>query len=268
VSVHEPPQFTPAQVLEAARRAEAEGRNELAQKFYLHLADNYAGSSEAAAAQTALSRLSMGAVPGGVAMHSGQPNGNGQRGPTMARQVPAFEAGPYLDPPSLGAPMPGVGYSTAGSPPLGNPFETPRGPEPGFGQWQQPYPPAPMDAPTAVQDRPQEAGPVELSTQVQDYRTGRVLARCCAWLGGLAVIAGLVLLALLAFGPRGLPLVSSLGIWQAGMALIGGLGLMLLGQSVRALFDQANATRDMAAVLRAEAEARHGVMPPRRKRRR
>ena len=46
---------------------------------------------------------------------------------------------------------------------------------------------------------------------------------------------------------------------MTGSGLVaGGLSMLVLGQLVRALLDQANATRDMAAIARAEAEARHG----------
>ncbi len=47
-------QYTPSQILEAARRAEAEGRTEYAVKFYRHLIENHAGAPEAEAAHDAL----------------------------------------------------------------------------------------------------------------------------------------------------------------------------------------------------------------------
>lgn len=51
------PQITAAQVLDAGRRAEADGRVEYAIQFYRHLADHHAGAPEAAVAREALSRL-------------------------------------------------------------------------------------------------------------------------------------------------------------------------------------------------------------------
>ena len=51
------PQITAAQVLDAGRRAEADGRVEYAIQFYRHLADHHSGAPEAAAARAALSRL-------------------------------------------------------------------------------------------------------------------------------------------------------------------------------------------------------------------
>ena len=40
--VHAPPQFTPAQLIESGRRAEAEGRLDLAVQFYRHLTEHFA----------------------------------------------------------------------------------------------------------------------------------------------------------------------------------------------------------------------------------
>jgi hypothetical protein len=50
-------QVTAAQVLDAGRRAEADGRVEYAIQFYRHLADHHGAAPEAAAARDALSRL-------------------------------------------------------------------------------------------------------------------------------------------------------------------------------------------------------------------
>ena len=47
-------QYTPSQILEAGRRAEAEGRTEYAIQFYRHLIDSHAGAPEAEAAHDAL----------------------------------------------------------------------------------------------------------------------------------------------------------------------------------------------------------------------
>src|SRR5262245_55822893 len=52
------PQFTPLQLLDAGRRAEADGHLEAAYQFYRQTADRYAYSAEGAAAREALARLS------------------------------------------------------------------------------------------------------------------------------------------------------------------------------------------------------------------
>jgi len=58
------PHVTASQVLDAGRRAEADGRVEYAVQFYRHLTDHHAGAPEAAAARQALSRLKMQATTG------------------------------------------------------------------------------------------------------------------------------------------------------------------------------------------------------------
>jgi len=65
-------QFTPRQLLDAGRHAEAEGRLDLAHQFYRHLADQYGYTSEAAEGRSHLARI-------GAAGHHPQiwqPNGN------------------------------------------------------------------------------------------------------------------------------------------------------------------------------------------------
>jgi hypothetical protein len=55
--VHALPQFTPAQLIESGRRAEAEGRLDLAVQFYRHLVEHFAEAVEAAEAHGALGRI-------------------------------------------------------------------------------------------------------------------------------------------------------------------------------------------------------------------
>jgi hypothetical protein len=63
---HGSPQFTPRQLLDAARRAEVEGKLDVAHKFYWHLNDQYDYTPEAAEARSGLVRIA-GALPGSVA---------------------------------------------------------------------------------------------------------------------------------------------------------------------------------------------------------
>jgi hypothetical protein len=63
---HGSPQFTPRQLLDAARRAEVEGKLDVAHKFYWHLNDQYDYTPEAAQARSGLVRIA-GALPGSVA---------------------------------------------------------------------------------------------------------------------------------------------------------------------------------------------------------
>jgi hypothetical protein len=55
--VHGSPQFTPKQLLDAGRRAEAEGRLDLAHQFYGHLSDHYGHTPEAAEGRDLLARM-------------------------------------------------------------------------------------------------------------------------------------------------------------------------------------------------------------------
>jgi hypothetical protein len=55
--VYASPQFTPRQLLDAALRAEAEGRREAAHQFYWHLNDQYGHTAEAAEGRSGLARL-------------------------------------------------------------------------------------------------------------------------------------------------------------------------------------------------------------------
>ena len=55
------PQFTPRQLLDAGRRAEAEGKLDHANQLYRHLTDHYAYTTEATEARNGLGRLGAGA---------------------------------------------------------------------------------------------------------------------------------------------------------------------------------------------------------------
>ncbi len=54
---HAAPQLTPAQLIDAGRRAEAQGRTDLAVQFYRYLTEYFAEAVEAAEAHNALGRI-------------------------------------------------------------------------------------------------------------------------------------------------------------------------------------------------------------------
>lgn len=54
---HAAPQFTPAQLIDAGRRAEQQGRPDLAVRFYRHLTEHFPEAREAAEAHNALGRI-------------------------------------------------------------------------------------------------------------------------------------------------------------------------------------------------------------------
>ena len=89
------------------------------------------------------------------------------------------------------------------------------------------------------------------------YRVGRVLAGLMSGFGWLAVagaVLGLMLVAgaQLKIGPLPQLKPQALGLSQALGGLVGGTLLVFFGQMARALFDQANATRELVAIERAK----------------
>jgi hypothetical protein len=85
------------------------------------------------------------------------------------------------------------------------------------------------------------------------YRTGRALAALVSGFGWLMVLLGMVLPAVAFVPGAGLP---PLGLAQliggATGLCIAGLFIVFCGQAARALFDQANATRELVALERAK----------------
>jgi hypothetical protein len=198
--LHVPTQFTPAQLLESGRRAENEGKLDLAVQFYRHLTDNFAYTAEAAEAHNALGRV--GAAQSQIWQPAGNihVNGNGAHHNGSSMHANGVQAAT----PARGA-----------RPPRRRPV-------------------APCD----------------------HYRTGRAMARIFSGLGWLIVALG-VLLPLLYLVPDtplrmfGLPYVigSAVGVVFTGFLAV------FSGQIARAIFDQANAARDLAALERAKLVA-------------
>ena len=182
------PQFTPQQLLDAGRRAEAEGKLDLAVQFYRHLTDNYAPTSEAAEARNGLGRIGGGRP---------QPIWNGEGGAALA-------------------------HGGAG--------------------------------------RAHHARAHRKHVGHRDhYRSGRALAALFSAIGWLAIVAAILVLAVGA----GAHVLHVDALRQVGLgagvlvqmpgAILGGAVLVFLGQAARALFDQANATRELLALERARA---------------
>lgn len=227
MSNRDTPQFTPAQVLDAARRAESEGRTEFAVQFYRHLSTNFPGSPEAAAAEAGLARI------------------------TPMQGFPASQR--------IQDPLSPNGFT------LPNPFQTSPGQESydhpsGSGSAPSYYPTvASQNAVDPDAGHPHSA--VELPPEPRDYRTGRFLARAATWLGGVMILAGPALAAISIANPRlagGLPGIGSYMTSPSFGAAMAGYGIaqIVIGQLVRALFEQANATKDLAAITRANLEGR------------
>jgi hypothetical protein len=215
-------QFSPTQILEAGRRAEAEGRVEYAVQFYRHLIEHAPRTMEALSAEQALQRIGappVGGYNGGPAPGHELNGSNGVNGHQGTREPARPVAGPVAVPVRPG------------------------------GQ---------TSAQTGADGVVRPAG----STRVvrRRYRAGRALARIVTLFGffdlglgaGLFVLAGVGAAGIVVPGLPGLlagqpPLVAA----AAGLVMTFiGLMLALGGQLARALFDQASAARDLAILKR------------------
>jgi hypothetical protein len=78
---HAAPQFTPTQLIDAGRRAEAEGRPDLAVQFYRHVTENFAEAAQAAEAHGALGRIGPWQPNGGTAQQAAVHRGPRRQGP-------------------------------------------------------------------------------------------------------------------------------------------------------------------------------------------
>lgn len=194
------PQFTPRQLLDAGRRAEAEGKLDHANQLYRHLTDHYAYTTEAIEARNGLGRLGIGA---GQQLWA-------ENGAAASWPVPLAHN-------------------------------------------------RPSGTHSGTRDRPARAE--------RHYRTGRVLATLVSCVGWLIAAAGVAMVpVVVAADPqllqRGFPYAMSLGPFGAIAAAVAfsaaGLAVVFWGQMASALFDQANATRELVAIERARQAGDQG----------
>lgn len=210
------PQVTAAQVLDAGRRAEADGRVEYAIQFYRHLTDHHSGAPEADVAREALTRLKR------------------QR----SHSEPLARARPANPPPlrSTGAGQRGLAEVPRAGPKVGRgpiriaPVGTAQSPVP----LELPEPPAEYFTGRLLAYAFAGVGVLVFLTGVLMavalvLTPAEMAARMPAWIPALHPLAG------------------------AAAALIG-LVLAFSGQVARAVFDLASASRDIAAIERAKAE--------------
>ncbi len=149
MSVHEPPQFTPAQILAAGHRAEGEGRYDFARQFFQHLIDTCPATPEAGVAAQALDRLARAQAQTPAPVNGGWPPSAplGQP-PEPSHFQPHMQQGSFTEP--------GHGGHGGGA---------------GLDGWPQPEP---LPRGVAVTER-EGARVVELPPRVRDYKTGRSL---------------------------------------------------------------------------------------------
>jgi hypothetical protein len=219
-------QFTADQILEAGRRAEAQGQSEYAVQFYRHLTDHHPSSAEASVAREALSRLAP------TPRHAPD-KVNGTRS-----TLPPWPAGEPL--PREAVPRPVMAEPPRPTPPANPP---------------PPAPPSP--APSAAQRQRYEyvREPIELPRPVRGYLAGRIVAWFVVLCGTAAFFAGAAIIGF-AVATGTVPVIPPVGPPGAiGAALlVVGFVLVFAGQVALASFATANATRETAALMRAIAE--------------
>jgi len=219
-------QFTADQILEAGRRAEAQGQSEYAVQFYRHLTDHHPASPEASVAREALSRLAP--TPRQVPEKM-----NGSRS-----TLPPWPAGEPL-PPREAAPRPVLAEPPRHGPPA------------------SPPPAQPAPAPSAAQRQRYDyvREPMELPRPVRGYLAGRIVAWFVVLCGTAAFFAGAAIIGF-AVATGTVPVLPPVGPPGAiGAALlVTGFVLVFAGQVALASFATANATRETAALMRAIAE--------------
>jgi hypothetical protein len=227
-------QYTPVQVLQAARRAEAEGKMDYALQFYRHIVEHHGTSVEAQEAREGLFRI--------AEWRWGE-----------ARVARRQEAGGGN--PAGNGPAPSSGNAGGGN---------------GF-SGQRPVVAAVNPQPTYAPETPDQAVPMTGATRMPQiiarevakaeaaeepaahkarYRAGKICASLvsgCGWIGLAGGIA-IAFVALVGAVPQfatpaqlGLPL----GVLLAVPAAIGGLVLVVAGYLAIAVFESSNATLEM-----------------------
>jgi len=225
-------QFTPAQVLQAARRAEAEGKMDYALQFYRHLVEQHGGTPEAQEAREGLFRIAewrWGEAR--VARNKEAVGAGGQPAPQI----------PPSAPPSSEQRV----YNVANNEPAGYSSEEQR--------------------PAAAGNLPQiisrQHAPADLGTPFEArFGVGKFFAHALSGVGWLMLVAGIFAAVagfaglvgeLSAIALLGAPLGVVLGL----PAVLFGLVFVVGGQLSAALFDSANATLEMTAIERARTTA-------------
>lgn len=253
------PQFSPAQVLEAGRRAEAEGKFDYAVQFYRHLVTHFSSSAEAGAARDGLDRIERGG--GGAAPVQALPTAS-----TMVRPGPRT-GGAQATPGPGSAPF-GESLSARPAPYLNG--SDPNHYGPGAASWPgQPTPAAHGTASHAplvgrgtesfhdpVARGTSAVTPMMLPAAEDSYRMGRWLARIFSAVGWLMFVGGIALLVATSYldsaALGALTMLTMFGPTPLGAAAGVGLWLVFSGQRARAAFDVANSTQELVAIERAK----------------
>lgn len=213
-------QFTPVQVLQAARRAEAEGKMDYALQFYRHLVEQHGTTAEAQEAREGLFRIAEWRW--------------GEARVARTRESGGQAAQPVAQPPSQpsgGQRVYNVGNQSAAS---------------GYADPQQAHVAMPRVARAAESDVP----PFQ-----PRFRLSKVVAHALSAIGWAMLLGGLFAavaggggfvgeLSAIAF--FGLPL----GVLAGAPALVLGLVFIVAGQIAAAVFETTNATLELVAIER------------------
>jgi hypothetical protein len=244
------PPYTVEQILEAGLRAQAQGQTEYALQFYQHVTDNFPTSNEARIAREQVTRLT---AQRGAEGQTGGPAGGVT--PAAQGQTNGFSHNPAMLGPN--GPRPG---SSPRSQAAGNGSFTP--PMAAASPIGLPPNRSPL-APARANDHPLVAGRQSLSepslpipAHNRRYRISGAMALLISSFGVVALVLALALLVLALLPQNTSPLpypAIVLGAASAGSFVVGMI-LFVGGQLARAIFDGANATRDLTELVRALAE--------------
>lgn len=265
------PQFTADQILEAGRRAEAQGQLDYAIQFYRHLTDHHASAPEAQSAREALARLGPGRAAG-----LPEAKATGPLGAQPTATVRPYRNGASQPPaPTTGEPAAATGPTgpASGMPPHGQPA---LGPGPAMSRIDLRLAPAPerrfdtrtdprreaAAPPPTVAHAPAPAPafqPIALPYPVRGYRISRFFAGVVTVMGLMQLVAGVGLTGLwlaamlrLAGADQVPGFMLAAGPYAVGLVFTGAVTIVL-GQALKAIFDTANASRELVAIARVVA---------------
>lgn len=233
-------QFTPVQVLHAARRAEAEGKMEYALQFYRHLVEQHGSGAEAQEAREGLFRIAEWRW--------------GEARVTRGREATSQQSGNHAYDGASGNGLASNGLASNGLASSGL-----AGAQQAYFPEQAHHAPAAQDEPALPQiiarEAAQDAQADDLPPFRVRYRAAKTIATGLSILGWVGVLAGFVVATIAAgglvaeasaSGLFGLPLGVVLGV----PAVLIGLLLVVAAQLAVAVFESTNATLEMLAIER------------------
>lgn len=223
-------QFTPGQVLQAARRAEAEGKMDYALQFYRHLVEQHGGAPEAQEAREGLFRIAEWRWGEARVARNREAGGAAGAGPAAVTSSPASSSGQRV-------------YNVANN-----------GHENAYSGGEETASAGSSELPQIIA-RQHAQGTAEAPAFQERFRIAKFFAHTLSGFGwvtllagvmaGIAGVAGLVA-ELSAIALLGAPL----GVVVGAPVVLLGLLLIVGGQLAAALFEGANATLELVSIKR------------------